>query len=238
MRVLAWEYPADEHITPHYHDWHQFIHAVSGVMTVETAGAHWVVPTNRAVWVPGGVTHAIHISGKVAMRTLYLAPRLGTERECRVVSVPPLVRELVLHIVEIGGLDRRVAREKHLLDVLLDQLAALPADSLRIERVRDERADRVARRILDDPGERATLDALAKHAGGSKRTIERAFKVETGMTFGRWRQHVRLAHALRLLAAGRSVTSVALDVGYDSVSAFVSSFRAIYGVTPGRYYTP
>jgi AraC-like DNA-binding protein len=56
------------------------------------------------------------------------------------------------------------------------------------------------------------------------------------MSLGRWRQQLRLAHALRLLAVGEPVTSVALDVGYDSPSAFVSSFRKTFGTTPGRYF--
>jgi AraC-like DNA-binding protein len=72
--------------------------------------------------------------------------------------------------------------------------------------------------------------------GASLRTIERLFQVETGMTFGRWRQQLRLVEALRLLAVGEPVTSVALDVGYESPSAFVSAFRRTFGVTPGRYF--
>lgn len=238
VRVLSWEYPPDERIEEHRHDWHQLIYAVTGVMTVTTPDGYWIVPMNRAVWVPARVVHAITMSGAVAMRTLYLSPRLPHDlpRGCHVLSVPPLLRELLLHSIAVGGLDRRVARDRRLLDVLVDQLVVHPSDPLRIERVRDPRAERVARRVLDEPGERASLERMAKQAGASKRTLERAFKLETGMTFGRWRQHVRHVHALRLLGIGRSVTSVALDVGYDSVSAFVSGFRRAFGVTPGRYY--
>jgi AraC-like DNA-binding protein len=47
---------------------------------------------------------------------------------------------------------------------------------------------------------------------------------------------MRLIHALRLLASGESVTTVALEVGYDSPSAFVSAFRTTFGKTPGRYF--
>jgi len=56
------------------------------------------------------------------------------------------------------------------------------------------------------------------------------------MTFGKWRQQVRMLHALRLLAAGESVTTVAFEVGYDSTSAFISAFKTALGTTPGRYY--
>ena len=77
---------------------------------------------------------------------------------------------------------------------------------------------------------------LSKIAGASKRTIERIFKLETGLGFGKWRQQLRLGHALSLLAGGEAVTSVAFDVGYESVSAFISAFRMTFGQTPGQYF--
>lgn len=73
-------------------------------------------------------------------------------------------------------------------------------------------------------------------AGASKRTIERIFIAQTGMSFGRWRQQARLLHALRLLAVGESVTAVALEAGYDSTSAFISMFKKAFGTTPSRYH--
>ncbi len=239
IRTLAWKYRPDEVLAAHHHDWHQLIYAISGVMTVETPLGAWLVPTQRALWVPARIDHAIKMSGTVDMRTLYFSPRLAWQApsECRVMNVPPLVRELVLYTVELGGLDRRIAKQRPVLDLLLERILALPAVPVQLPPLRDARAQRVAQRVLNDPGEQLTLHELARHSGGSKRTIERAFQLDTGMTFGRWRQHVRLVHALRLLAANKSVTSVALEVGYDSVSAFVSGFRKAFGKTPGRYYT-
>ena len=73
-------------------------------------------------------------------------------------------------------------------------------------------------------------------SGVSKRTLERLFRAETGLTFGRWRQQARLLEALRLIAAGRPVTTVTLDVGYESPSAFIAMFKNALGTTPSRYY--
>ncbi len=207
-------------------------------MTIDTAQGSWVVPPQRAVWVPAHVEHAIQMSGTVEMRTLYFSPRLSWRppRECRVMNIPPLVRELLLYAIELGGLDRRIAKQRPVLELLVDRIAGLPVVPLQLPQVRDPRALRIARRVIARPGERLPLLELAKQSGGSKRTIERAFKLDTGLSFGRWRKHARWVHALRLLAAEHSVTSVALDVGYDSVSAFVSGFRKAFGTTPGRYF--
>ena len=43
------------------------------------------------------------------------------------------------------------------------------------------------------------------------------------MSFGRWRQQARLFAALEMLAQRKSVTEVAITVGYDSVSAFIEN---------------
>ena len=56
------------------------------------------------------------------------------------------------------------------------------------------------------------------------------------LSLGRWRQQARLLHALGLLAHGQLVTAIALDVGYDSPSAFIAAFSTAFGTTPGRYY--
>ncbi len=56
------------------------------------------------------------------------------------------------------------------------------------------------------------------------------------MSFGAWRQQVRLVDALGRLATGQKVTAVALDLGYQSPSAFTSMFRRALGRAPTRYF--
>lgn len=225
-------------IPKHSHDWHQLIYASSGVMTVNTATGSWVVPSRRAVWVPAGIEHEVEMSASVSMRTLYLRAGLSAvlPNDCCVVNVSPLFRELILRAIEIGMLNRNIPLHKHLIDVILDQFHALPTVPLKLPMPVDTRALRVAEMFRDNPAEARPLDQLARKIGASKRTIERLFQTETEMTFGRWRQQLRMLHALRLLAAGESVTFAALEVGYDSTSAFISAFKNAVGTTPGRYY--
>jgi len=56
------------------------------------------------------------------------------------------------------------------------------------------------------------------------------------MSFTAWRQQVRLVDALSRLATGQPVTTVALDLGYQSPSAFTSMFRRALGRAPTRYF--
>ncbi len=86
VEVLAHDYPSGHRIKPHHHDRHQLVYARSGVMTVQTPDGTWVVPPHRAVWIPRDVTHAIEISGPVAMRTLYLGGPAPRSTACRMSS--------------------------------------------------------------------------------------------------------------------------------------------------------
>jgi len=87
---------------------------------------------------------------------------------------------------------------------------------------------------VNGPGDTTSLAHLSKHAGASKRTIERLFQSETEMSSGKWRQQLRLLHALKLLALGESVMTVAFEVGYESTSAFIAAFKGLLGKTPAR----
>ena len=238
VTTLSWEYADGHHVPEHFHDDDQVVYAVRGVMTVRTPDGLWVVPPRRAVWIPAKVVHAIDMSGAVTMKTIYLAPRLVSSlpRACRVLHVSPLLEQLVLHACALGKLDRRVRAQSRLVDVMRDQLAEAPSIPLQLPSPRDPRALRVASMVEGDPSDRRPLSALCRGAGASKRTVERLFLDQTGMTFGKWRQQLALVHGMRLVAGGAKVTTAALDAGYESPSAFIAMFRRALGTTPSRYF--
>jgi len=100
----------------------------------------------------------------------------------------------------------------------------------------DRRLLKVCEYLIKHPDSRSDLRALGLKFGASQRTLERLFPIETGMTFSLWRQQARLLAAVRMLADGQSIASVALDVGYESPSAFTAMFRRAFGVPPSDYY--
>lgn len=236
--TLTYDYPAGYVVPLHYHNVDQLVYACRGVMTVRTAEGSWIVPTNRAVWIPAKVSHTIAMSGEVAMRTLYLRARLAhtLPRGCCVVSVSPLLRELILRACAMGKSKRSVARQRHLTAIILDELETLPTEPLQLPNPSDERAMKIVRRLSENPGERRPIAALCRSAGIGKRTLERLFQEEIGMTFGKWRQQLRLMHAVRLLAEGEKVTYAALEAGYNTPSAFIEMFKKALGTTPAQYF--
>jgi hypothetical protein len=140
------------------------------------------------------------------------------------------LRELVLHLARVCPLDLSVPAHRRLADVLVDHVTDLPDAPLRLPMPADRRALAVANALLADP---ARADVAVP--GASRRTVERRFLAETGMSLGHWRRRLRIIEALRLLAAGTPVTAVATAVGYATPSAFTAMFRAEVGTTPSAY---
>src|SRR6202789_3711421 len=223
---------------PHRHQWDQFTYATQGVMTVKTETGTWVIPPHRAVWVPAGIEHVEVMSGPVAARSLFFVPGLAKflPRECTAVNVSPLLRELILATIRFGYLDRNVPAQARLLAIILDQFEALAQAPLQLKTPSDPRALQIAALLEKDPASPKPLRTLAREAGASKRTIERLFKADTGVSFQQWRQRLRVIHALRLLASSESVTSGALVVCISVHGPFIPIVRPELGPTPRRIW--
>jgi AraC-like DNA-binding protein/quercetin dioxygenase-like cupin family protein len=245
VRALSSTYSSGYQMPSHRHLSHQLLFAATGAMTVNGDRQTWMIPPGRAVLIPAGISHAIRMWGDVAMRSLYFpidAPpsaSLGASAApfridaCRVISVRPLLRELILRIAELAALDSRVDAEANVMRVLMDELEAARIEPLLLPLPTDARAKKAADLVLTNPADAATAGALARRAGLSTRTLERLFRAQTGMRFGLWRQKAKLLESVRVLVEGGSVTDAALESGYSSVSAYIAAFKQTFGCTPG-----
>ena len=235
VTVVTFPMPAGLVFDWHTHADHQLAWAASGVLTVRTAEAAWVLPPTRALWIPAGLRHETLSAGTATMRTLYVRPDL-----CPIswpdpvpVAASPLLAELIGYL-EAPGLDPD--RRAHAEAVLVDLLQPVTMATIEVRLPGEERARQVARALADDPADRRTLAEWGRQVGASERTLARGFVAGTGLAFGRWRSLLRLQAALPALAAGEPVGNVARRVGYESASAFVAAFRRETGVTPAAYF--
>ena len=172
------------------------------------------------------------------MRSLYLDPSAvpGLPGQCLVLSVSPLLRELILEAVrlpplyELGGLEERI------MLLILDLIQTLRVTPLDLPTTDEPRLERITRSLIHNPADNRTLEDWGRLVGASGRTLARLFKSRTGLTFRQWRQQIRILEALKRLGQGEPVTAIALDLGYDSPSAFIHMFRKALGQTPGQYF--
>jgi AraC-like DNA-binding protein len=152
-------------------------------------------------------------------------------------EVTPLVRELVLAVSELPADYPLDGPESRLVAVLLDQLEHLPEAGFTLTFPQEPRLVRICAALREHPDDPRTLEELAAWVGMSGRTLARLFARETGLGFREWRLNLRLLLSLSALQQGRGVTAVALDVGYDSPSAFIAAFKRHFGRTPGEFFS-
>lgn len=225
------------HIPRHSHRRGQLIYASVGVIAVTTDAGTWIVPPQQAVWVPAGVAHELSSRGPLALRTVYVDPsRAGALPDaCCVVAVRPLLRELILVLMDLPPDYAPDGPEARLVAVLLDELQRLRPAALNLPAPVDRRLREIARALLADPADPRTLAQWAAATGAGARTLARLFVRDTGISFGAWRTRLKMLTAIERLALGQSVTEIAYDLGYASPSAFVARFRRTVGLPPAQY---
>jgi AraC-like DNA-binding protein len=230
---------AGETLPFHHHRRAQLVYASYGVMTVATQLASYVVPPQRAVWMLAGVEHRICARSDVAMRTLYIDPCSAADlpTEVCVLQVTPLLRQLIITAVTSGPYYESDSPQSRIMLVILDQIRLQPVVSLALPTPTDPRLVRISQSLIENPADGRDLGEWAREVGASTRTLSRLFTAQTGMSFRAWRQQCRLHRALELLATGGSVTTIALELGYDNTSAFIAMFRRCLGTTPARYFS-
>jgi AraC-like DNA-binding protein len=236
LSAFAQDYPSGHDTGWHSHARVQLLYATGGVMRVSTHAAAFVVPPGRALWVPAGLPHAVSMREGVAMRALFVrrdAAAWGGPAAATVLAVSPLLRELILAACAEPLEWNPAGRGGHVAALILDEIARAQPLPLGVPAPRDPRLLRLAGALQADPARPLTLEGWAAECGASPRTLTRLFRRETGMSFGRWRQMLRLSEGAALLAQGMPAARVAAMVGYASVPAFGSAFRAAFGQTPG-----
>lgn len=222
----------------HSHVRAQLFHIVSGSVTVETGLGSFVVPPERALWMPSGIAHATIYHQRSSLRFLYFRPEAVPHlpRTPSVIRLSPLLRELILAFMGYPRDQPPDGPASRIAAVILDQLAAGPASPLHLPMPASERLRRAVAELVADPARADGLGEVARRAALSERSFERHFRAETGLSYRAWLRQARLMKAVEWLSLGAPVGDVAHRLGYEGASAFVAGFRKAFGVTPGRYF--
>ncbi|MEO8154696.1 MAG: helix-turn-helix transcriptional regulator [Rhizobacter sp.] len=248
VRAKSRRLAADTHIEPHSHPWGQLAFSITGVVRMTAARSTFIVPPSRAVWIPPHIEHVVTVVEEAELRTLYLhqdADHCGPEihpaadspwRECRVVEVSSLLRELVVHLQVDPGQRVPTERDRHLSALVLDELRRARPVPIGVDLPQDKRLRALCEAVLDDPTRWATLETCAQSVGASPRTVARLFRSELSTTFLQWRQQVLLAKALSMAARKIPMSVISAELGYASASAFTAMVRRSVGAPPSRFF--
>ena len=247
VRAKATHLRADSRVEPHSHAWAQVAFSATGVVRMTAGHGNYIVPPSRALWIPPHVEHMVSVVEDADVRTLYIHQRAGRcgpdagaddeprWRECRVLEVSSLLRELVLHLSIEPGVHAATARDRSISQLVLDELRRARAVPLGVDLPRDKRLRALCEAVLEEPTRHATLEGWATDTGASPRTIARLFRAELGTSFVQWRQQVLLAKAVSMAGRGKAMGQIASELGYASASAFSAMVRRSVGEPPSRF---
>jgi AraC-like DNA-binding protein len=217
----------------HAHPTHELLWNLRGASSATTGTRTWTITPTLGLWVPAGVPH----SGHVPAGTWYRAAQFSTHAASPLSSTPVAVEItplLALLLDRLGEPDLGPASRSLTEQLVLDVLVPSPHE-LFVQVPHGNLLAPIAAVLTANPADPRTLSAWADQLGVSPRTITRAFRAETGLSFARWQAVLRAQRAVLLLARGTSVEHTAEAVGYRSASAFGVAFRRTTGQTPGHF---
>ncbi len=231
------DYPDGHVIAPHRHRRGQLISSVTGTLVLTTPQGTWVMPPQRGMWIPPNTVHDVRIIGASSMQSLYLEPDVtgGLPDCCQVVGISRFMRALISEALELPLLYDLAGRAGALMTLIQHELHQLPVLPLSLPLPRRTDLASHCRAFLQAPAAHEAIEQWCEALGMSRRNFTRVFRQETGLSFVTWRQQACLVAALPRLAAGESVTTVAMALGYDNPNAFTSMFKRLLGVPPRSY---
>lgn len=226
--------PAPTEWAAHSHRLHELVWVRGGTLTSRVGDRVFTVFEGHGLWMPAGVVHAGRATEGARFHSAFFAPDRTPFAfgEPQAIAMTPLLVSLLAHLSRTD-LDEaaRLRAESVVFDVIQ------PSEhQLALQLPGDPRIDAIAEALLDDPADNRSLEEWARWQGSSDRTITRAFRQATGLSFAQWRQMLRAHRALVLLSDGFDVMSVSESLGYAQPSSFIAAFRRVMGTTPGAFF--
>ena len=233
-------YPDGHVIAPHQHRRGQLIFGASGAVVLATPQGRWVMPPQRGMWIPPGTMHDVRMLGTVNIQSIFMEPEAARDMPhcCQVVGMSSFLRSLIAEALDLPVEYDPNSRAGALMALIRHEMRQLPVLPLSLSFPGHTLLAECCRQFLREPTVHATIGQWSERLGMSRRAFTRLFRRETGMTFMGWRQQACLVAALPRLMAGESVTSIALDLGYDSPAAFTTMFKRVLGSSPRHYLRP
>lgn len=221
----------------HSHPRGQFVFSIEGITKVVTSEGIYLIPSSQAFWCPPNHKHQLFFLGQVNIANLFIDPFWAKKlpHEQQVFNVPPLLKELILKAVKRGTNYPSKGKERRLMEVIIDEISELTNSSLALPWSEHPKLQTIMQIILNSPTNNNSIEQWADIVHVSTRTLARIFQKELNMTFSKWRLQARLFYALEKLHEGKTVTFIALELGYSTPSAFITAFRRNLGKSPLEY---
>jgi AraC-like DNA-binding protein/quercetin dioxygenase-like cupin family protein len=220
LAVMRREYKTTTNFGWHSHRRGQFLVGNSGYMTAMTEEGAFMLPGGYAILIAPDLPHAVQTFGECRMHSVYLEESVlrGFWGPTRIVKVSALLDASIEALANEPVLYDESGRGHHLAALILDEIRNADPQPYTVPLPSEKQLRKLCRDLLDNPGNKLTIDDWADKVGMSRRTMTRKFRSETGMSFIEWRQRLRVSHVMRRLAEGIPLAVAGTEAGYQSLS--------------------
>ena len=226
---------ADTEYSSHHHPWGQVICVKSGIFVLTVKDQRYLAPSGFALWIPPYIEHACFNKKSAWFRTININSYQAMPKNTCLLNLSKLSQAIIDSFFDRNIVQPESEQDLRLGQVLIDQISAEPYHNMYLPNTKDKYLAPILNELERNPADNKTLAQWAKKVFSTERTLARRCQQELGMSFSMWRQRLRFLYSISLLEQGKSIQDIAFSVGYSSVSAFITMFKNISGVTPELY---
>ncbi|GAA5087834.1 helix-turn-helix transcriptional regulator [Chryseobacterium ginsengisoli] len=198
----------------------------------------YLVPQNHIIWIPSGKLHKITSEAQTVNLMVFLFKSVFKDdfyRDLQVFAVSAVLKEMLLYASKWSQSVTEDEEQDIFFKAILKSLPNFCKESnfLEIPVPKDERLIPVCHYINVNFKYNLDIDSLAEKGKMSVRSLQRIFKNETGITLQKYHQLIRILKSIELIDTKQyTLSQIAYLVGYQSLSAFTSSYFSIMKSKP------
>ena len=231
------EFVPESDYKPHCHEWGQLVYVLQGIMTLDVGKQRYFALPELAMWVPPSMRHSTYNfrqASYLCFNVRGLITKLLPADPC-LIQVSGIFASIVDALYKKKAFVPSTQAEQRLFMVLVDELSDARTQQDYLPTTDDKMIGALIRELESNPGDNTSLAEWAQKLFVSERTLARHFQKNMGMNFMEWRQRLRFVHAMALLDQCKTVNEVAVSVGYQSTSSFITMFKQLAGISPEKY---
>ncbi|MGG5507305.1 MULTISPECIES: helix-turn-helix domain-containing protein [unclassified Myroides] len=222
----------------HAHQRYQLTYVEQGYQYFHLGTKTYLVPQNHVIWIPSNFEHRISSEAQAVHLRVALfktVPQDDFFQHVRVFSAPPVLKEMLLYATKWNQVLEEQPEQVLFIQAILRNLPAFcqENEALQIPVPTHPPLLDVCNHINTSYATTCKIDDLAAIAQLSIRSLQRLFKQETGITLQKYTQLIRILKSIELLDQQQyTLSEIAHQIGYKSLSAFTASYFAIMKTKP------
>lgn len=229
-------------IQMHTHLKSQLTYVEGGIAYIHLADKTFVIPARHYIWIPQGVKHQLKIRyTSTGIRNLFFDTGSDENPFYGKTGIYPINRMLHEMILYTGNFDITSlpgSVEHQFLVAMKNMLPRISKIALPfiVPTTPNERMRPVIDYISNNLARPLTLADMSKRFNMSERTLSRLFQAELSISFLQYLKQRRIIKGTELmLHTDATLTQIAYQTGYQSLSAFSATFQQLMHMRPSEF---